>query len=542
MSSTRRVLLFAAALVSLTLLLVVTQGGGIADDDVTVPAATPGSQQSIRVDIPAIPVAPASTQPKRVSSFRSLDPSSSPSRSGRQGADGAGQAVGADAVRGPLDEFVSDPSLSIRCKLPLFPPNRAPGGGGPSCPRLTSTHFTRNATAVLPLLAPQLVPGQPTTRGMTVVSMASVGGSGSAQTWEHHPIFIEFVRDAGRYQAPLLRDRLFEFTGSHANVTYDCGRDVDFRLYHQVRAAACEEHEHALRHQPGAPFRGVVPLVDEEYFEFIMTLMTSRAAARAGKSYTFFEFGARYGTWAARAGAAFRAWRQAQDGSADSHLGPTGSSSSSSLATITTDDHLRLRLVAVEGSCLWYRAMQEHMGCNHLDRYSELIMAYVAPRSYNQVDVKQPLTYAKARAVSLLDLLPTVEANSFVDMIDFDIQGFEALTMEEPGVMQLCNDKVGFIHFGTHSTDVEWRLIRLLVKHKWQAVYFFAGAHTKKLNRGHRCRTPFGPSLFNDGAAGFANPKFHGNLSVDASWVPASVKATAALCYAHPQSASTWLT
>ena len=215
-----------------------------------------------------------------------------------------------------------------------------------------------------------------------------------------------------------------------------------------------------------------------------------------------------------------------------------------------------LRLLAVEGNCHWFRRMEEHVRCNGLEPYSTLLLSYAAPPSYNKVIPSDPSTHKQPRAVSVVQMVAhyvelakaaraerlakkaksgekedgkdssstssseapdfyAASANDFsahpvIDMIDFDIQGFESISLEhEQGAVDALTDHVGFIHFGTHGTEVETTLLRLLQPKGWCVVYFFAGAHTKNLARGHRCQTPYGSSVFNDGAMGLANMKFY---------------------------------
>lgn len=367
-----------------------------------------------------------------------------------------------------LKDFVNDPSLEVRCKEFTAAPEL------PQC-----DPFAKLERKERPL--PQLM--VPTSTGPTTVGMVLRPSKRA-----HHPIFEVYANMTAiapsQGDADVNRRRVLEFNGVHTEYSFDCETGVDFRLYHQCRAALCLEHESRLNATPPLAEEdtsGQFPLVDEEYMEYVMTLTTAYEAARSGSSYTFIELGARYGTWIVRAGASFKSFD------------PVG----------------QLNLLAVEGNCKWFRKMEEHVRCNQLTQESKLILSYAAPKSYNKVVVGQRDTYNSPRAVSLLEMLPGYE---FVDMIDFDIQGFEWLAIEEPGVLELMTKKIGFAHFGTHSTEIEKRVITAMQQHGWCVVYFYAGAHTKKLDRGHRCETPFGPSVFNDGVLGLANLKFYPNL------------------------------
>jgi hypothetical protein len=400
--------------------------------------------------------------------------------------------------------FVNDPSLAVRCKLPVVETPQE---------RCGSSAFVTSATE--PQLVGSKIYGE-TTKGMTLHSMDSLIPpsrptflhSAANGTVVHHPIFAKYATRT--YSDHFLPGRVIEFNGAHADQSYDCTGNIDFRQYHQVRAAMCEAYEEEERRR-NATVAGFFPLVDEEYFEYVMTLTTAYDAAQNRRPYTFIELGARYGTWIVRAAASYR---------------------------LFGGDSADTKLLAVEGSCEWYRKMAEHVKCNHFN--ADLILAYAAPKSYNKVDLNNPTTFAQPRAVSLLEILSAYEE---VDMIDFDIQGFEIFAVEEHGAMELMKAKVAFVHFGTHGLEIESKLLKMFQDREWIVLYYFAGAHTKKLNRGHACLTPFGPSLFNDGALGFANPKFYPRLS-RASRVKMEhrrPKKSGETCYWHPDAIKTVL-
>jgi hypothetical protein len=384
--------------------------------------------------------------------------------------------------------FIRDASFDTRCKRPEIAVDLE------QC--VPPTFALRDTRAGLTLMGPTSK-GE-TTDGMVVRPMQKVvaaladaaheryqrDGNG---TLRHHPIFDAFA--ARTYAGKFVAGRVIEFNGCHAKYEYDCAKEQkaagNFRAFHQVRAAMCAEYD-AKAERGDAAQVGMFPLVDEEYFEYIMALTTAWQAARAGRPYVFIELGARYGTWIARAGAAYRLFAPA--------------------AAAKT----QLKLLAIEATCEWFRKMEEHIKCNYLEAQSELILGYAAPRSYNNVKIGKPATYGEARSISLIDIAMAYE---YIDMMDFDIQGFEAQTTEEPGAMDILSQRVGFIHFGTHGTKIEAALLARFRAAGWVVAYYFAGSHHKKLTASHRCATPFGPSGFNDGALGFANLKFYPQLA-----------------------------
>lgn len=389
-----------------------------------------------------------------------------------------------------LKFFVDDPSMETRCKETA----------APELPSCDAFHFERKEHGSLPPLMVPFSTGQ-TTKDMVLKPATDVLGNPNIR---HHPIFNIYANYTA-VSSTVDEHRVLEFNGVHTEYGFDCEANVDFRLYHQCRAALCLEHETRRAQHPDKPSVGQFPLVDEEYMEYVMTLTTAYEAARSGSAYTFIELGARYGTWIVRAGVSFKLFD------------PVG----------------KLNLLAVEGNCKWFRKMEEHVRCNHLHSdATKLLLSYAAPKSYNKVDVTNPSTFGQPRAVSLLEMLPGYD---FVDMIDFDIQGFEWLTIEEPGALELMTQKIGFAHFGTHSTEIEKRVATAMQNNGWCVIYFYAGAHTKKLDRGHRCDTPFGPSVFNDGVLGLANLNFYPTLKGRCHKLSlGNLKSVAKTCY-HKQ-------
>eukprot|EP00742_Colponemidia_sp_Colp-10_P021221 GILJ01024843.1.p1 GENE.GILJ01024843.1~~GILJ01024843.1.p1 ORF type:complete len:289 (+),score=38.56 GILJ01024843.1:554-1420(+) len=245
--------------------------------------------------------------------------------------------------------------------------------------------------------------------------------------------------------------RVFEFNGVHTKYHFDCVPDIDFRQYHQVRAASCIDHEQLYaravefaKHktesdlaqidashfssdtgasldnhdgegvQLGAYFRpaadlsassdlatrivpnyvGLFPIVDEEYFEYSFTLAVAHDAAVNGRRFTFIELGARYGTWLVRAAAAYRLFYTEALGRSIPAANVDDSAPGSALSIPVE----KLRLLAVEGNCPWFRKMEEHVRCNGFEPYSTLLLSYAAPISYNKVNPHLPDTFKQRSA------------------------------------------------------------------------------------------------------------------------------------------------
>jgi len=367
------------------------------------------------------------------------------------------------------DVLRDDPSLSVRCPCAVqyrevIPPD--PLSLALSLPTDWSTIYT-----------------------MTIHGETSDASKLIPTTFQHHPIFEKYVTKMTNsiMQYPNF---ISEFTRVLVKESFDCdssqqGTAGDFRKYHLSRAVACNEKK-------SNGTKGFLPITDEEYFEHIALLTTAFDAATKGERYIAIELGARYGTWAVRAGGAYRA--------------------------IAGSDNFFV--VAMEADCEWFCRMQDHVAVNSMTDQSALVLAYNAPRSYNKVHNDNPTTFKSSRTVSLLDLLEPFEV---VHLIDFDIQGWESINVDtEPEVVTLLTKKAKWLHFGTHSKKAEMTLLNAFQSQGWCVLYYFSGGHHKALNRGHFCQTPYGKIGYNDGSLGLVNSKFYPEVASRCEKVPRS--------------------
>ena len=124
----------------------------------------------------------------------------------------------------------------------------------------------------------------------------------------HHPVFDGF----GVQQAPFESDYLRDFVGTKTMYNYDCGDWGRNRRFHLSRRIPCNRHD-AFRAMDvasfGLPLLGDLPVMDSEYYEWIFLLQAVRSYVEASdpgsdpsasRPFVIAEFGARYGTRAAR--------------------------------------------------------------------------------------------------------------------------------------------------------------------------------------------------------------------------------------------------
>jgi len=244
-----------------------------------------------------------------------------------------------------------------------------------------------------------------------------------------------------------------------------------YRVHHLSRKIPCDEHDLLNKTKP-YPFVPKFPVVEEEYFEWIDVLESAYQAAVQKRPYYFIELGARYGTWAARAGQAYRL------------LNPDG----------------EFMTVGLEGDLIGYEWMVEHFKKNGFtEENSKAIHGILGTNSGEMVPIAwEDTTPRPAKTYTFLDMLRDVD---HVDMIDSDVQGAELRSIVDvPGVMDALNKKVRYIHFGTHSGSIEVGLLDVFRKNHW-AIRVFYPQYGK-------VQTPYGSVTMNDGALSVVNLRF----------------------------------
>lgn len=258
--------------------------------------------------------------------------------------------------------------------------------------------------------------------------------------------------------------------------------------------------------RPGDTMQGG-PARDEEYFEWI-DILESVVAAR--DRYTMIEIGAGYGRWACRAALAAKAMNI-----------PV------------------VHVAAVEAEPLHLEWLDEHFQRNGLSEAEFRIYPFavaakpgktmfminkpgespeeMARQWYGQSlatkkavlkPVKSP-DYCGRRVFTLQSGYQAVQVDverfdtvlkdyDAIDLLDFDIQGFEL------EVIQSCIDeieqKTKRVHIGTHGVELEAGLRELFSSRGWRCNFDFQCQQTNE--------TPFGRIAFNDGVQSWSNPRF----------------------------------
>jgi len=306
----------------------------------------------------------------------------------------------------------------------------------------------------------------------------------------HHEVFSRFRQWSGEIPEGYHAD----FLGTQARHEFTAGLREDVPV-------------------PCPPRRTIqdypYPLLDEDYFEWI-DLLESVVAAQG--SYTMLDLGAGFGKWAVRAAFAARQY----------------------------NPKLRCRVIAVEAEPTVYGWMREHFRHNGLKpRWHTLLHAAVTgepgevefsiggPRGgpydrppnawYGQFVTKGNAAFGESRAdgkyrgfkvllhnsgwrsiripgVTLGSLLEKLRR---VDLIDLDIEGQELASLTS--VAAELDAKVKRLHIGTHSTEIEAGLRRLLPAHGWQCLADYPLSSTSE--------TPWGPVAFENGAQTWVNPR-----------------------------------
>jgi FkbM family methyltransferase len=250
----------------------------------------------------------------------------------------------------------------------------------------------------------------------------------------------------------------------------------------------------------------------EDSLEWIDVLESILAAK---DQFTMMELGAGYGRWSVRAALALRQLR----------------------------GNLPFRLVAVEGEPRHYRWLQQHMSDNSIppdactliqgvvsDHRDDVLFYVGSPlgdsdesaswygqaiiHSYESVD--RPLTNAyegqdvvrlksgwrsvRTQSYILNDILPETER---IDLIDLDVQGEELKVIA--AAIEALNQRVGRLHIGTHSHEIEAGLRELLLRHGWECKSDYPCAQINE--------TPWGSVQFVDGVQSWVNSKRFPGLS-----------------------------
>jgi hypothetical protein len=145
------------------------------------------------------------------------------------------------------------------------------------------------------------------------------------------------------WMGPLENDFLVDFVGVKTNYSFDCDDWKRYRFFHLSRRIPCDRHDVFIdQGLLAADLIGDLPIIDEEYFEWLSLLRAVDRATHRDVSSPFVvaEFGARYGTWIVRGARAMQ------------RLQPQRS----------------IRLAAIEADRTGYEWLQKHLETNGLCR------------------------------------------------------------------------------------------------------------------------------------------------------------------------------
>ena len=220
-----------------------------------------------------------------------------------------------------------------------------------------------------------------------------------------------------------------------------------------------------------------VPIVDEDYFEWVDVLQSVRDARN---KYTMIELGACYGPWAVRAALAARQLgiERVRIGLAEAepmHL--------KWLSKHLQDNGIHLEEAAIydcavsdeNGSVDFYVGMPDDFGpdiprsWNGQSISKSYEKAAVSAMNPAQIYCGQPVvTYAsgwKAITVRKMDIRDILSQFDDIDLLDLDVQGEELKILTASA--DLLDRQVKRLHIGTHGLELEEGLRKLLGQRGW---------------------------------------------------------------------------
>jgi FkbM family methyltransferase len=249
-----------------------------------------------------------------------------------------------------------------------------------------------------------------------------------------------------------------------------------------------------------------LPAFDEEYFEWIDVL---EAVQRARGSFTMIELGAGYARWAARGwAAARRLGLEARLGVVEAdpqHMAWARSHLLFNGIPARDVDFIDAAVGAAPGETVFLVEMPPGAeGNTPREWYGQALSwfadgdATAAGRDYAGRDlVAMPGGWQGVR-VEVRTLSAMLEGFDRVDLADLDVQGVEADAVQE--AIGALTAKVGRLHIGTHSREIEARLASILGPAGWRCLRAWPCLRWN--------RTEFGWIRFNDGVQTWVNPRF----------------------------------
>lgn len=247
----------------------------------------------------------------------------------------------------------------------------------------------------------------------------------------HHPLFAELFPSASLDMAPFTREYHVDFAGTRTKYEYDCENWDRYRRFHLSRRLPCDRIDVFAKFDLGAgnfdmPVYGDPPIIEEEYFEWLSLLRALRAWTQeeTTRPFVIAEFGARYGTWAARGGVMARKLKPSQG----------------------------CAIVAVEGDSICFGWLQDHIKANQLEKNATLVRGMVG----GQHGSTQAINWesgSSSDTVLVYTVPELLHSYALVDIVHIDIQNSEvALVLDE--VHAFLTQRVKFLHIGTHSPEI----------------------------------------------------------------------------------------
>jgi FkbM family methyltransferase len=247
-----------------------------------------------------------------------------------------------------------------------------------------------------------------------------------------------------------------------------------------------------------------IPLLDEEYFEWVDIL---QAASEAKGRFVVVELGAGYGRWAARACLAARQRGVIDINAILVEAEPVHAEWSAQHMRNNGIDNFRVFQAAIGpsvGKTQFVVEMPDQNGASSApDAWYGQALNWTdeshhrsTGRIYHGFPVIDNGTGWGTINVSVLPLDQIIEGIGQVDIIDMDIQGAEGDVVEAS--IDLMSDRVRRVHIGTHSHEVEDRIRKIMTEAGWHKVWDFSCGATSI--------TPYGAVAFQDGVQSWLNP------------------------------------
>jgi nucleoside-diphosphate-sugar epimerase len=301
--------------------------------------------------------------------------------------------------------------------------------------------------------------------------------------YRHHYFFERYKGKLwqGAFDPAMITD----FVGTKTDYRYDCDNWFRYRKFHLSRRIPCNRHDIFRKinlSSHGVPVYGELPVLDEEYFEWISLLRAvhDRAAVSSSRPFVIGEFGARYGTWLGRG----------------------------VRAMLTLDKGVAVAVCGVEGDETGFKWMEQHIARNVPPSPNHKIVRGLIGKvgSSTAAPVWEP--GSRSANLNLMDIGQLLSTYSVVDIIHVDIQGSEDILLEA-STMGVLNSKVKHLHIGTHGQELHDRLKKGFLDGGWVLNHELLGGGG--IPNGRVIATDLGPVRMKfDGEISVTNPKLKG--------------------------------